>query len=135
MATAMKVLLDTNAYSFLAAGNKDIYQLAKHAETVFMSTIVLGELYAGFARGSKKRKNHVLLDAFLADSNVRILKVSQETSKLYGLILTELFEKGRPTPTNDIWIAAHVRETGALLITYDNHFKEISDIRTADLLT
>ena len=34
-----------------------------------------------------------------------------------------LREKGTPIPTNDIWIAAMVRETGGKLLTRDSHFE------------
>jgi len=38
-------------------------------------------------------------------------------------------------PINDIWIAAHTIETGSLLITYDDHFKNIENIRLWDMLS
>lgn len=36
--------------------------------------------------------------------------------------------KGRPIPTNDIWIAAHVMETGADLVSADRHFEHVDGI-------
>jgi len=39
------------------------------------------------------------------------------------------------TPLNDIWIAAHAVETGAKLITYDAHFKNINKLRLWDELS
>jgi predicted nucleic acid-binding protein len=39
-----------------------------------------------------------------------------------------LRKKGRPIPTNDIWIAAHAIETGADLISSDPHFDQIDDL-------
>ena len=36
--------------------------------------------------------------------------------------------KGRPIPTNDLWIAAQVVETGADLLSSDLHFAEIEGL-------
>ena len=52
-----KILLDTNAYSTLRRGDKDILSWLSQADLVFMSVVVLGELHAGF-RGGKKRKEN-----------------------------------------------------------------------------
>jgi tRNA(fMet)-specific endonuclease VapC len=40
----------------------------------------------------------------------------------------ELKRKGTPIPTNDIWIAAHAMETGADLISFDEHFRYVSGL-------
>ena len=37
----------------------------------------------------------------------------------------QLKQKGTPISTNDIWIAAHAMESGADLISFDEHFKKI----------
>ena len=37
-------------------------------------------------------------------------------------------KKGRPIPTNDVWIAAHALESGAELISYDRHFEFIDGL-------
>ncbi|MBM5797283.1 MAG: type II toxin-antitoxin system VapC family toxin [Cyanobacteria bacterium K_Offshore_0m_m2_072] len=37
--------------------------------------------------------------------------------------------KGRPIPTNDIWIAASALERGAALFSFDDHFKQIDGLR------
>lgn len=47
-----KVLIDTNAYSGFMAGEKRIFDYIIDSETIYISTIMLGELYAGF-RGAK----------------------------------------------------------------------------------
>ena len=37
--------------------------------------------------------------------------------------------QGKMIPLNDIWIAAHIIETGSNFITYDTHFKQITGLR------
>jgi predicted nucleic acid-binding protein len=39
-----------------------------------------------------------------------------------------LRKKGRPIPTNDIWIAAHTMEADADLISSDPHFGRIDGL-------
>ena len=52
-----KIVLDTNAYTRLLAGDEDALDAVSSAETVYMSVFVLGELYAGFAGGAREREN------------------------------------------------------------------------------
>ncbi len=120
-----KVLLDTNAYTALKRGDTDILELLGRAETVFMSAIVLGELYAGFKGGSREALNRDELEAFNSRPTVRIMHVTQSTAEIFGTIKQRLAKAGTPIPINDVWIAAHATEGGAFLITYDKHFESV----------
>ena len=46
----------------------------------------------------------------------------------YARIAAALRAKGRPIPTNDVWIAAHAMETGADLVSADGHFEYVEGI-------
>ena len=50
---------------------------------------------------------------------VEELTVESTTADRYSRIAAALRKKGKPIPTNDIWIAAQVMETGAELVSYD----------------
>ena len=115
----MKVLLDTNAYSALKRGVDTVVRRVTRSETVFLSTIVAGELLAGFRQGTRLRKNLAELEAFIDNPHVTVVPVSYVTADRFGRIAAALRAKGRPIPTNDIWIAAHAMETGADLLSYD----------------
>ncbi len=65
------VLLDTNAYTALLAGSEAVLDALAEAETVFASTKVLGELYAGFKGAQREQENNRLLEEFLRRSDVR----------------------------------------------------------------
>jgi tRNA(fMet)-specific endonuclease VapC len=39
-----------------------------------------------------------------------------------------LRRKGKPMPTNDIWIAAHAMESGAELLSFDRHLEHIDGL-------
>ena len=51
-----------------------------------------------------------------------------ETSLEYGKIWADLAGKGKPIPTNDIWIAALSIQHGLKLITNDKHFAHIEGL-------
>lgn len=129
-----KVLIDTNAYAKLLAGDKSVLEEINYSDMVYMSVFVLGELYAGFKSGNKERENMRLLRRFFDKSTVQVLNATNETSEIFGMIKSALKKKGKPIPINDVWIAAHTLETGSVLITYDKHFLHVAGIRLWDRL-
>ncbi|MBI3955606.1 type II toxin-antitoxin system VapC family toxin [Candidatus Gottesmanbacteria bacterium] len=130
-----KLLLDTNAYSKLVnLSDRSVKEAIEETETVFISTIILGELLSGFKRGSLEKKNRELLNRFLDKPTVEIVALNKETAEIYADVLLTLTRKGAPIPTNDIWIAASAIEHGAVLVTYDTHFLKIPGLRLWDRL-
>ncbi len=123
-----KVLLDTNAYCALLKGDEVVLNAIGEADIVFISVIVMGELYAGFCGGVKEPENKKWLNDFLSKPTVSILSVSKETAEIFGVVKQQLKSAGTPIPINDVWIAAHAIENGAKLISYDQHFKQVSGI-------
>ena len=68
------------------------------------------------------------LNAFLDSPHVAIPPVTLTTADRYSRVAAALRAKGRPIPSNDIWIAAHTLETGADLVSHDRHFVEIDGL-------
>ena len=56
---------------------------------------------------------------------VEVLAADRRTAEIFGAMVAELRQRGKPLPTNDIWIAAAAAQAGATLITWDAHFREI----------
>ena len=124
----MKVLLDTNAYVELRRGNPAIVEIVRAAEGIFFSAIVAGELLYGFQHGSRCQQNVKELQTFLEQSFVAFLEVNLVTADRFGRIASGLRKKGKPIPSNDIWIAAHALECGADLVSFDQHFEQIDGL-------
>jgi predicted nucleic acid-binding protein len=124
-----KILLDTNAYSEFMSGNKLVFDYIIEAEEIYLSTVMIGELFAGFQGGRKYSKNKEDLKSFISKDGIKIINVSLETAEIFGEIKAELSKKGKMIPLNDIWIAAHTIETGSKIITFDSHFKQINGLR------
>ena len=129
-----KILLDTNAYSALLQGDEKVLEAMAKAEIIYMSAIVLGELFAGFRGGNRFVDNRQLLERFLERPHVALLSAGMESADVFGSVKQQLKKQGTPIPINDVWIASHAMETGAVLVTYDRHFKQVAGLRIWDEL-
>lgn len=119
------ICLDTSAYSRFRRGHDECTRAITSATDVSLPVIVLGELRAGFALGSRAEHNHRELHGFLAHPMVRVLDVDDGAANIYAGIFLDLRRAGTPIPTNDIWIAALARRAGAALVTSDRHFEYV----------
>jgi tRNA(fMet)-specific endonuclease VapC len=124
----MRLLLDTSAYSAFMRGHEEIRVMVRTNEEIFLNSIVVGELMAGFIKGGRRKKNEDELRRFLMSPRVSLLDVSEETAERYAVILNSLWQAGSPIPTNDIWIAASAMEHGLRVVTTDEHYDKISQI-------
>lgn len=120
-----KILLDTNAYARLLAGDETVLDAIADAEVVYLSVFVLGELYAGFRGGAREADNRRRLRDFMRRSSVHILPASEQTAEVFGDLHHRLKSAGTPIPLNDLWIAAQAVEAGAFVVSYDEHFSVI----------
>lgn len=124
----MKVLLDTNAYSALLANRGNVADRVRAAESVLMSSIVLGELLFGFRNGTRYERNRAQLGAFIAQRSVETLPVGEHTAERFGLLAAQLRRHGTPIPTNDVWLGAHAMETGGHLLSFARHFERVEGL-------
>ena len=123
-----KILLDTNAYAAFKAGHPDVITILQYADIVGISVVVLAELTSGFLAGSKSEKNLAELQEFLKSPRLRIFPVDETTVSFYAKIYATLRRKGRPIPTNDLWIAATALQQGCKLCSFDKHFQAIENL-------
>ena len=123
------IALDTNAYVGFKRGESTCVEVIQRADQLLISSTVVGELLAGFACGSQEARNREELSRFLDASRVELCPVSLATADAYALIYRDLRRKGRPIPTNDIWIAASALERGALLLSYERHLEQVDGLR------
>ena len=129
-AASGKFLLDTNIVIALFRGDDLILSNLAQAREVFISAVVLGELYFGAAKSTQASENILKVDRFAAGRT--ILPCDRQVAREYGYLKQHLKQKGRPLPENDIWIAAAARCHGIVLVTRDQHFKEIDKLQLTD---
>lgn len=120
------VLLDTNIVIGILAKEEAILSRLVETESVFLPSIVLGELYFGAFKSAHPDDNAQRIDR-LATSTA-VLSCDGITALHYGRIKTALRAKGRPIPENDIWVAAIAQQHGLPLVSRDSHFREIDNL-------
>ena len=126
----MNVALDTNAYSDFMRGVASRVEIVRAARSISMPLIVLGELRAGFAAGNRKSTNAANLQRFLSSPRVRVLSPDELTTQHYAQLHLQLRDKGRPIPTNDLWIASLSVQHSLVLCTSDRHFRQLPQVVT-----
>ena len=126
-----RIIIDTNFYAAFKKSEAEAVDLLRKVEYIGVNTVILGELLAGFRCGSREKQNRVELDQFIDSARVELISLDDETSEFYAQIFAELRKKGRPIPSNDIWLAASALQHGLALATYDDHFREITGLLLA----
>ena len=124
----MRVALDSNRYVDLVGGDESVAALVETADEVFVPFVVIGELRAGFATGTRQADNERLLRRFLLKDGVSILFPDEQTTHHYAAAFTQLRRQGTPIPTNDLWIAALVLQYDLQLCSRDRHFDKLAQI-------
>lgn len=124
-----RILLDTSAYSAFRRTHPGLLAVLQEASDIVFNPIVLAELLAGYRRGNRFEHNRLDLRDFLSVPTVRTVQIDEETAEFWALIEADLRGRGRPLPTNDIWIAASAMQHGLAVVTTDRHFAEIPQIR------
>jgi predicted nucleic acid-binding protein len=128
-----RILVDTNCYVAFKREQQSVVDLLRQVEYIGMCTVVLGELLAGFHCGSREAANRRELYQFMDSPRVEVLNVDEETADFYAGVFRALKEKGRPIPTNDLWIAAVTLRHGLALATLDEHFRHIDGLLLAGI--
>lgn len=127
-----KIVLDTSAYIALFSGDQKVFSAISSADTIYVPTVVAGELHSGFdvtAKGIARRQEFA---DFIRKPTVNIIPVTEETAEFYGKIIGALRKNGTPIPINDVWIAANAMEIGAMTVSYDKHFLRIPGLMLWD---
>jgi len=124
----MKIAIDSNRYTDFCRGDKKAIEVIESAIEIYLPLIVLGELRAGFAYGTRLEKNESLLNRFINEEGVFVLCPNEQTTRFYADIYAALRKKGRPIPTNDLWIAALTWQHNLVLFARDSDFDHIPQL-------
>ena len=122
------LLIDTNIYTHALKGDHETVVVLQQAVEIGICSITIGELLSGFKAGKREKKNREELAEFMDAPRVQVYGIDENTAEFYSEILNNLRKKGKPIPTNDIWIAAVAFQYGLHLFTKDKHFKHVSGL-------
>lgn len=120
------MILDTNALSAAAEREPSALAVVAQAERLAVPVIVLGEYRMGIAQSRHKTVYESWLREWSAA--VTVLDIDEQTTHSYAAIGVELKRKGKPIPTNDLWIAALCRQHALPLLSRDRHFDAVSGL-------
>jgi len=115
---AARYLLDTNICIYIAKHNPPAVRerFARHsAAELAMSVVTLGELRFG-AEKSQAREAALSTIAQLA-SLIEVMPLPEAAGDHYGQIRAALHRQGQIIGNNDLWLAAHARAEGWILVT------------------
>jgi tRNA(fMet)-specific endonuclease VapC len=114
------LILDTNALSALAEGERSLAPLLRDATQVAVPVIALGEYRYGISRSRDRLHYERWLTEYLP--TLRILDVDEGTTMHYAAVRGQLKKAGTPIPSNDAWIAALARQHALPIVSRDRHF-------------
>src|SRR3954447_19864983 len=125
-------MLDTNTISHLVRQHPDVarHMVAVPIASLCISAITAGELLYGLA----KRPDAVRLQAAVTEfmRRIEILQWDFSTADRYGNLRAALDSTGRSLGSLDLLIGAHALAVGAVLVTNDRAFSQITQLQIED---
>jgi len=122
-----KCILDTSIIIDFFLGLPQAKNQIENLTELYISAITLGELLYGAENSGNRSKHLKQVNEF---ANIcRIIKIDDETAKIYSRVKSELKKTGKPIPENDIWIAATAIQNNLALIASDVHFTFIKELK------
>jgi predicted nucleic acid-binding protein len=121
------VILDTNALSAFVNGDRAVGEVLRRESRAAVPVIVLGEFRYGIASSRHRTAYEAWLDEYLP--MFEVLPVTEETTLHYAAVRVSLKRLGRPIPANDAWIAALAFQHGLPVLSRDEHFDTLGQLR------
>lgn len=115
---SVRYLLDTNICLYIAKHNPPIVRerFARHAASeLAMSVITLGELRFGAEKSQSRERAIAVINQL--ETMILIAPLSESVGEHYGQIRASLQRSGQIIGNNDLWLAAHARAEGWILVT------------------
>jgi tRNA(fMet)-specific endonuclease VapC len=125
-------MLDTNTVSYLLKAHPTV---ARHVVAVPMASLCISaiteaELLFGLAKRPDAKRLHRAVREFLR--RVDVLPWDSHIAECYGTVRAELERQGRGLAPLDLLIATHALSVGAVLVTNDQAFRQMSDLQLVD---
>ena len=121
------MILDTNALSAFVDGAPAVGAILGAQNQVAIPVIVLGEFRYGIMASRHRKTYDEWLKTHLRHFD--ILTITAETTLPYASLRATLKRLGRPIPANDAWIAALAMQHGLPILSRDEHFDALPDVR------
>ena len=135
--TALRYLLDTNICIYIAK-QRPAAVAQRFAERsigeVGMSLITFGELRFGAEKSARRAAALDTLSHFA--QLIPVVELDAAVGETYGVLRAHLERAGTPIGNNDLWIAAHARRLGVILVSNNlREFERVPDLRLENWAT
>jgi tRNA(fMet)-specific endonuclease VapC len=129
----MRYMLDTNicAAAIKRREQKVLHKFDAEAGRMCVSTITLSEMLFG-----AEKKGRLALEAAVRDlaACIGVVAYDEAAATHYGQLRAELERLGAMLGANDLFIAAHARSMGLILVTDDAAFERAPGLRVENWL-
>lgn len=127
----VRYLLDTNICIYIAKHNPPAVRarFERHAANeLAMSVVTLGELRHGAEKSQAREKALATLNRL--EASIQVAPLTETVGEHYGQIRAALETRGQIIGNNDLWIAAHARAEGWILVTNnESEFKRVEGLQ------
>jgi tRNA(fMet)-specific endonuclease VapC len=126
-----RYLLDTNTIIYIRRDKpqsvRRVFRELQSGEAA-LSVITFGELLYGVAKSSQPAA--AIQQLRQITSFLVVLPLPEPAGHLYGELRADLESKGQLIGNNDLWIAAHAKAAGLILVTNnEREFRQISGLK------
>jgi len=127
----VRYLLDTNICIYITKYNPPAVRerFDRHMnEELAMSVITLGELRHGAEKSHSPKKASAAIEQLI--NSIRVMPINDAVAQQYGKIRAKLEQSGQTIGNNDLWIAAHAKAEGWILVTNnEREFKRVAGLK------
>ena len=133
----LRYLLDTNICIYIAKHHPPAVRerfIQHGADDLAMSVITLGELCWGAEKSQARDK--ALASIQRLQERIQVAHLTPQVGIHYGQIRAALESGGRPIGNNDLWIAAHARAEGWIVVTNnEREFRRVEGLQVENWVT
>lgn len=132
-----RYLLDTNICLYIAKHQPSVVRehFVQHGpDALVMSVITLGELCWGAEKSQSRDRAFATIQ--LLQERIQVAELTPQVGIHYGQIRSALESCGRPIGNHDLWIAAHARAEGWVLVTNnEREFQRVDGLQVENWAT
>ncbi len=129
-----RYLLDTNTFSYLAKDSSPAVfaEFARHGRDpqceLCISSVTLAEIRYGLAKKPQSSRRVATIERLVAF--LKVLPWAEREAEVYGSLRATLESHGLTVATMDLLIAAQAVAAGAVLVSHNRIFHQMSDLVT-----
>lgn len=125
-----RYMLDTNMVSHLIKAHPAVVRrvVATPMAALCISAITEGELLLGLARRPDAKRLHLAVQELLR----RVDVLPWDSAECYGSVRADMARQGKILAPLDLLIATHALGVGAVLVTNDRAFGQVSSLHVED---